>query len=357
MKKLFLSTALLTLAVICIAAPVVSGISSKVTFGRVEISYRLRAEGETKVTLVISDNEGKSFDIFPEAVKGDVGSGVLPGDNKEILWFPGSDKYKVTKSTRIKIVATDPKAYRIVQIDGGTFFNGTDSVSVSSFYLDQFELTQREYLDVMGNNPSYFRSVANAPVESVSWFDAIEYCNRRSLFEGYKPVYSYANSGTNPGTWPEGWNLDFNNHLKITWDRTADGYRLPTEMEWMWAARGGLLSRGVKYSGSKKIDAVAWYQKNSDSRTHTVGTKICQELPLWDMSGNVMEWVWDIHGPYPAEAQKDPAGPDNGSTRVLRGGAYNRPALYAEVSHRESENPTMQADHIGFRVCRNLIKP
>lgn len=354
MKKLFLSITLFGLAVFCAAAPVVSGITSKVIYGRVEISYKLRAEGECKVRLVISDNAGKTFDLFPEAVKGDVGSGVLPGENKEILWFPGSDKYKLNKNTRIKIVATDPKAYRIVQIDGGTFFNGTDSVSVSSFYLDQFELTQREYLDVMGNNPSYFRSVANAPVESVSWFDAIEYCNRRSLFEGFTPVYTFADSGTNPGTWPEGWNLDYNNHLKISWDRSADGYRLPTEMEWMWAARGGLLSRGVKYSGSKKIDAVAWYEKNSDSRTHTVGTKISSELPLWDMSGNVMEWVWDIHAPYPAQALKDPSGPLSGSSRVLRGGSYNRPAIYAEVSHRESENPTLQADHIGFRVCRKL---
>ena len=347
-------SALLTLSALCLAAPVVSGVSSKNTYGRVEINYNLTSDSESKVILVVSNDGGKTFNLFPEAVQGDVGCGVSPGDGKEMLWFPGADKIKITNDIRIKVVATNPRAIRIVQIDGGSFSNGVDSVHVSTFLLDQFELTQREYLEVMGSNPSYFRSVANAPVESVSWFDAIEYCNRRSLFEGFTPCYSYAKFGANPATWPEGWNLDFNNHLKISWDRSADGYRLPTEMEWMWAAKGGVLSRGVTYSGSNTVEAVAWYDKNSQARTHTVGTKICSELPLWDMSGNVMEWVWDIHAAYPKGPRTDPTGPAKGDKRVLRSGSYNRPALYSEVTHRESENPTIIADHIGFRVCRNL---
>lgn len=354
MKNLSLLIALLSLSALCSAAPVISGLSSKATFGRVDISYDLRAQGETRVTLVVSDNGGKTYDIFPSGAKGDLGNGITPGSNKEISWFPSLDKVKLDNQIRIKLVATDLRVQRLVEIGGGTFFNGVDSVSVSGFLMDQFEITQREFLEVMNSNPSYFRSVANAPVESVSWFDAIEYCNRRSLFEGLQPVYSFANQGTNPGTWPEGWNLDFNNHVKISWDQAANGYRLPTEMEWMWAAKGGIKARGVKYSGSKKIDSVAWFEKNSDARTHTVGTKISNELKIWDLSGNVMEWVWDIFGSYPKAKQRDPLGAANGTNRVLRGGSYNRPALYAEISHRESENPTMAADHIGFRVCRNL---
>lgn len=354
MKNLLIIIVLLSLSGLCAAAPLISGVSSKATLGRVDISYNLRAEGETRVVLVVSDDGGKTYNLFPTAVKGDIGSGITSGMGKEVMWFPSVDKIKLTNQIRLKLIATDLKARRIARIEGGTFFNGVDSVSVSAFLMDQFEITQREYLEVMSSNPSYFRSVANAPVESVSWFDAIEYCNRRSLYEGYTPAYSYASYGTNPGTWPEGWNLDFNNHLKLSWDPTADGYRLPTEMEWMWAAKGGIKARGVKYSGSKKIDAVAWYEKNSESRTHTVGTKISNEISLWDLSGNVMEWVWDVYGNYPKGKQTDPSGPATGSTRVLRGGSYNRPALYAEVSHRESENPTMIADHIGFRVCRKL---
>jgi formylglycine-generating enzyme required for sulfatase activity len=225
-------------------------------------------------------------------------------------------------------------------------------VTVSSFYIDQYELTQSEYQAVMGNNPSYFPGVTNGPVEYVSWFNAIEYCNRRSMDEGLTACYSYGTYGTDPSNWPAGWN-SYQNHTNVSCSWTASGYRLPTEAEWQFAAMDGNQTHNYAYSGSNNIDEVAWYNGNSGSTTHSIGIKAANEFGTFDMSGNVQEWVWDIFGNYPEGAQINPHGAESGNHRVLRGGSWSDSTYGCTVSNRGSNaSATSCFNFIGFRLCR-----
>ena len=231
-----------------------------------------------------------------------------------------------------------------VRVEGGIFQMGNASgggnderpvhtVTVKSFSMGKYEVTQKEYQEIMGTNPSNFKG-DNRPVERVSWFDAVEYCNRRSVKEGLTPAYG--GSGNS-----------------ITCDWNANGYRLPTEAEWEYAAKGGNKDPMVyEHSGSNSAGTVAWYKDNSGGSTQPVGGKAPNSLGLYDMSGNVWEWCWDWYGSYSSGSQTDPRGASSGSDRVSRGGYWSYSAGGVRSAGRGLNGPYYRYGSIGFRLVR-----
>jgi formylglycine-generating enzyme required for sulfatase activity len=158
-------------------------------------------------------------------------------------------------------------------------------VRVQSFYMGIYAVTQEEWVKVTGSNPSKFRG-PDLPVETVNWYDAVEYCNQRSKQEGLTPAYQGSS-------------------VNITCNFRVNGYRLPTEAEWEYAAKGGNQAGSIyEYSGSNNVDEVGWYIENSGGSTHAVGRKQPNRLGLYDMSGNVREWCWDWYGSYSSSSQR-----------------------------------------------------
>ncbi len=231
-----------------------------------------------------------------------------------------------------------------VYVEGGSFQMGSTGgnpdekpvhqVTVSTFYMSKYEVTQGEWHEVMRSSPSHF-SGDNLPVEQVSWYDAVKYCNALSVQNGLTPVYTI-------------------NGTSVTADWSANGYRLPTEAEWEYAARGGNASEGYIYAGGNNAGEVAWYLDNSGNETHPVGQKNSNELGLYDMSGNVREWCWDWYGGdyYESSPSSDPRGPASGSYRVNRGGRWGNGAGYLRSAFRYSDSPGISNALLGFRLVR-----
>jgi len=339
-----------------------------------------KAEPVSKV-VSLKPNSNESIDLFPEVKTGTIIVTVIPTDAEIELTGDAGEHYTAIgrksfskipighynleigaeghKTYQEDLVLEENKTIRkqitleegsdipadMVFVAGGTFQMGSNdgysnespvhNVTVNDFYIGKYEVTQKEWREVMGNNPSTFKG-DNRPVEEVSWYNAVEFCNKKSEMEGFEKCYS--GSGDN-----------------IECDITKNGYRLPTEAEWEYAARGGIESDNAnyRYAGSNNLDEVAWYEDNSGDKTHPVGKKQPNELGLYDMSGNVWEWCNDWYGNYSSSSHTNPRGASSGSYRVDRGGGWGGHAGDCRVADRGSGASDRSSSHIGFRIARS----
>jgi len=295
-----------------------------------------------------------------------------PADGRETLVCSHDNSHASTQTRTV-----------MVSVPGGTFDMGqgvgnssppVHDVTLTGFYIGKYEVTQAQWQAVMGTtiqelqtaaaptNTDNFGRGGSYPVYYVRWYDALVFCNKLSVTEGLTPAYRISDS-TNPDDWGT---VPTSNTAanKASWDAVtivsdSTGYRLPTEAQWEYVAKGGDPTAAgwvrYPYAGSDTVDDVAWYRGNSGSASHAVGTKAANGLGIYDMSGNVQEWCWDWSGSYSSDPQTDPTGPADetpGYGRVRRNGYWNQSAIDVITISRGNNTPDTRGNFLGFRLAR-----
>jgi formylglycine-generating enzyme required for sulfatase activity len=343
-RHLFIAalTILGTITTAFAADPVVSNLTAAQRPGTklVDITYDVTADTPTVgITLRISSDGGATFDVPATTLTGAVGANVPVGAGKVITWNAGTDwlgNYSTAMRFEVKVddgvVPPDPESFAYV----ASWWAGAQAVD--GFFMAKTEVTWSEFQTVRTWAAANGYDIgdagrgvgSNRPVTNVSWYHVVKWCNARSEKEGLRPVYKVATAIYRTGD------------SVPTIDTTANGYRLPSEKEWEFAARGGVKTNFYEYSGSNDINAVAWYSSNSRSSTQDVATRLANELGLSDMSGNVWEWCFDDWD-------------GSGSYRVYRGGSWSNGAISCRVADRLPNDPQDSDYYIGFRVARSSV--
>jgi len=319
------------------------------------------------ITMLASDDSGKTFNVPVAHLSDSVGFGIVPGPGKKIVWNAGEDyPEQYGDKFQVKVVAIDAPIGKFVKVPTDTFTMGNDedliqfkpahTVEVSAFYVSTTEITNIQYQqfcdatarDYPGNPiANYLQNYPDYPVVNVTWFDAIAYCNWRSEIEGLEPCY------------------DLNTN---TCDTSKTGYRLPTEAEWERIARGGVFGKTYPWgTDTLQVDSCNFQMysgplagKRAAFKDNRGPLPVASFNPygfgVYDMAGNVSEWVNDWFDDYNPEIKKDPAGPETGTERGLRGGDWDNAAIYLRVFHRDSKEPdkTVNGYYRGFRIVRRV---
>ena len=284
------------------------GVFRDIIIGRHEVEIRKSGYTTKKETVTIAEGQTATL------------TGTL-----ETMQSSNSVAASPSSAGAVETFTVNGVSFRMVRVEGGTFQMGSEDsdaysdekpihqVTLGSYAIGETEVTQELWQAIMGSNPSYFKG-SNLPVENVSWEDCQKFIRQLNA-------------------------------------KMGRSFRLPTEAEWEFAARGGDKSRGYKYSGSNNIDDVAWYDDNSSRTTHPVKTKQANELGLYDMSGNVWEWCQDWKDSYSSSAQTNPTGPSSGSYRVFRGGSWYNNARSCRSTYRNRNTPSSRYSDLGLRLA------
>jgi formylglycine-generating enzyme required for sulfatase activity len=322
---------------------------SKVGYTSIFKTVEVKEAQVSKVSLTLVSGKQVAIKSEPSAARIFLDDSLLGNTPKSIFFQFGNHNLTIEKGDlklveKIVVTQTSPSSYEfklkdsndpmekhLVLVKGGTFKMGDTfgdgkkyekpirDVTVGDFYISKFEVSQALWKEVMGDNPSHFEGCEKCPVERISWNQVQEFLKKLNTLTGKE-------------------------------------YRLPTEAEWEYAARGGENSQGHRYSGAYNINDVAWYSGNSGNKPNPVGLLRPNELGIYDMSGNVWEWCNDWFAPYPSSPEINPKGPETGDGRVVRGGSWFGFIGACRLTFRGFDDPANSRSYIGFRVVLPISK-
>ena len=361
--KLFIPLLLFFFSGLALSAQSVTNVKFKQDGSKIEVTYDLQNDMPMEIAVFCSTDGGRSFGEALKSVAGDVGKGVSPGSGKKIIWdtlkerdmlYSGQVAFKVTGAVDL--------AGEMILVEGGSFMMGCTN--------EQTDCSDSEKPAHRVTLSSYSIGKTETTVAQFKLFiDATNYQTDADK-EGFSYVWTGSKYEKRNGT---NWKCDVSgtprqpfeyNHpvIHVSWNdataycnwlsrKTGKTYRLPTEAQWEYAARGGNKSRGTQYSGSNNLDEVAWHDTNSGSSTRPVGQKKPNELGICDMTGNVWEWCndWYDESYYQASPSSNPQGAGSGSLRVYRGGSWCYDAQRCRVAYRNCYTPVSRYDYLGFR--------